>query len=145
MEEFFVTKASVLDTPAEKLAAIRTVVDALAAELKIPSESALAAVTAREKVMSTGVGQGVAIPHAKLKGLKKFALSISRSSGNIDYGALDGQPVQILALLLSPEEQTKEHVRMIADITKRLKFSHVRQGILDAKNASDIEKAFLKA
>jgi mannitol/fructose-specific phosphotransferase system IIA component (Ntr-type) len=95
--------------------------------------------------MSTGIGQGVAIPHAKLKGLKKFALSISRSGGSIDYGALDGQPVQILALLLSPEDQTKEHVRMIAEITKRLKFSHVRQGILDAKSAAEISKAFLKA
>jgi mannitol/fructose-specific phosphotransferase system IIA component (Ntr-type) len=145
MEEIFVTKASVLDIPAEKSAAIRSAVSALAGELKIPVDSAFDAVTAREKVMSTGIGQGVAIPHAKLKGLKKFALSISRSGGSIDYGALDGQPVQILALLLSPEDQTKEHVRMIAEITKRLKFSHVRQGILDAKSAAEISKAFLKA
>lgn len=145
MEEFIVSKATVLDLPSEKTAAIRAAVDALAAELKIPAESTAQAVMAREQVMSTGIGQGVAIPHAKIKGLKKFALSISRSSANIEYGALDNQPVRILTLLFSPEEQSKDHVKVIAEITKRLKFSHVRQAILDAKNASEVEKAFLKA
>lgn len=118
---------------------------ALAKELGLDGDAIHAAVMEREKVMSTGMGHGVAIPHAKIKGLKDFVISVSRAEAPINYGALDATPVRILVLLLSPEDRTKEHVKMIADITKRLKFSHVRQAILDAKTPDDIASAFLQA
>lgn len=140
-----VSKATMLTLPSDKGGAIRAAVDALAGHLKLNAEHVFTAVMDREKIMSTGMGHGVAIPHAKVKGLADFSLSISRCASPIDYGALDSTPVRILALLLSPEDRVKEHVRMIADITKRLKFSHVRQAILDAKSASEVESAFLEA
>ncbi|MEK8022874.1 MAG: PTS sugar transporter subunit IIA [Candidatus Hydrogenedentota bacterium] len=140
-----ISKATILSLPADKGRAIRAAVDAMANHLKLNAEDIFKAVMDREKIMSTGMGHGVAIPHAKVKGLKNFSLSISRSADPIDYGALDSTPVRILALLLSPEDQVKEHVRMIADITKRLKFSHVRQAILDAKDTAGVESAFLQA
>ena len=144
-ETYFVGRATQLALPSDKKQAIRKAVDAMAGAMKISADDLFDAVMEREKVMSTGMGHGVAIPHAKIKGLKDFAVSISRSDSPIDYGSLDATPVRILALLLSPEDRTKEHVKMIADITKRLKYSHVRQSILDAYTAAEIEAAFLQA
>lgn len=144
-DQYLVIKASVLALPADKTEAIRKAVGSLTAELSLSAEEVTKAVMDREKVMSTGMGHGVAIPHAKIKGLSKFAIAISRATNPIDYGSLDATPVRIFALLLSPENQTKEHVKMIADITKRLKFSHVRQAILDARTSEEIASAFLQA
>ena len=81
MEEFIISKASVLDLPSEKSGAIRAAVDALAFALKIPAESTALAVLAREQIMSTGIGQGVAIPHAKIKGLTEryYQMSVAET------------------------------------------------------------------
>jgi mannitol/fructose-specific phosphotransferase system IIA component (Ntr-type) len=144
IERYYRSKASVLTLPPSKEKAIAEAVAAMAAELKLDAAEITAAVMAREKVMSTGIGQGIAIPHAKVKGLKDFAISISKASAPIDYDSLDKAPVSVLALLLSPEEKMTEHVKIIAEITKRLKFSHVRQSIMDAASAREIEKAFLQ-
>jgi len=145
LDQFLVMNAAVLTLSSDKKEAIRDAVGALTKELDLSANDVYTAVMEREQVMSTGMGHGVAIPHAKIKGLKKFAIAISKSAAPIDYGALDATPVRILALLLSPESQTKEHVQMIAYITKRLKFSHIRQAILDAKTGTEIESAFLSA
>lgn len=145
LDQFLVINAAVLTLSSDKKEAIRDAVGALTKELDLPANDVYTAVMEREKVMSTGMGHGVAIPHAKIKGLKNFAIAISKSAAPIDYGSLDATPVRILALLLSPESQTKEHVKMIAYITKRLKFSHIRQAILDATTGAEIESAFLSA
>lgn len=144
IERYYRSKAAVLNLPAEKEKAIGKAVAALTAELKLDAAEVTTAVMAREKVMSTGIGQGIAIPHAKIKGLKDFAISVSKSATPIEYDSLDKAPVSVLALLLSPEEKMTEHVKIIAEITKRLKFSHVRQSIIEAASAREIEKAFLQ-
>lgn len=145
IESALVNEAILTDLKGDKDAVIKTAVEALAGPLKLNAAEIVAAVMEREKIMSTGLGQGVALPHAKVKGLKKFALSICRTAEEVDYGAIDGQPVRIVALLLSPDGKTKEHVQMIAEVTKRLKFNYVRQAIVDAADARAIEKAFLHA
>ncbi len=138
-------KAVRLDLPSEKGAALRTAVEALAEEAGVPAAEALEAVLAREKVMPTAIGLGVAIPHAKMKGLKKFAFCIGRAKQPIDYDAPDKQPVQILAVLLSPDDKVKEHVKLIAEITRRLKFNHVRHGLVAAKTAKEAVDVFQQA
>lgn len=138
-------EAFLLDLPGEKEGAIRAAVGSVAKVVGLSADSIFASVMEREQIMSTGMGHGVAIPHAKVTGLDRFYVSICRSSQAINYNSLDSTPVRILALLLSPEDRTKDHVKMIADITKRLKFSSVRQAILDAKTVDELETAILTA
>ncbi len=80
--------------------------EALPANLK---NDALAALLAREKLGSTGVGMGVAIPHVKLKGLERAACSLSVHSGGLEWHALDGGQVHILCTVLRPEKPGENH------------------------------------
>ncbi|MBL4888651.1 MAG: PTS sugar transporter subunit IIA [Candidatus Lindowbacteria bacterium] len=136
-----VTDAHLMELPDEKKAAIRATVDSIAKSKGLNADDVFEGVMEREQVMSTGMGHGVAVPHCKMTGLDDFYVSISRSSKPIDYQSLDSTPVRILVLLLSPEDKTKEHVKMIAEITKRLKFSNVREAIIEAKTAKEMEEA----
>ncbi len=141
-ESYLKIKAFQLAVPGDKDAAIRVAVDALAKECKLDADAVYKAVMEREKIIATGMGHGVALPHAKIKGLPDFAMSICRSAEPIAYGALDSTPVRILVLLLSPEEKSKDHVKLIAELNKRMKFASIRQLILNAKTTAEISEAF---
>ncbi|RMH55930.1 MAG: PTS sugar transporter subunit IIA [Candidatus Hydrogenedentota bacterium] len=143
LKSALVSKAHLLELPEGREEALRAAVGSLAAEVGLDEEEVFAAVMEREKVMATGMGHGVAIPHAKIKGIDDFKIAICKSSHPIEYESMDSVPVRILVLLLSPEERVRDHVKIIAEISKKLKFSVVRQGILDAKTPQEMEKAFL--
>jgi mannitol/fructose-specific phosphotransferase system IIA component (Ntr-type) len=92
---------------------IRELVTALAAKGALPEsavEEVVAALIKREQNGSTGFGKGVAVPHAKHPQIKKMAGTVGRSVGGIDFAALDHQPVYSIFLLLSPENQPKQHL-----------------------------------
>ena len=82
------------------------------------------AVLARESQATTGIGKGVALPHAKLKGIKKPIGTIGRSSEGIDFSALDSKPVYSVILLLSNPENPDEHLQAMETI-----FKHVQRDI----------------
>lgn len=132
----------VLHLPEEKEAALTALVRPLARRLATDESPLLSAVLAREAIMTTGMGHGVAVPHAKIAGLKRPILAIGISGAGIEYGALDGSLVKIVALFLTPQENPKEHVKFLADLTKRLKYAHLRTRLLEAKRAEDIVTAF---
>lgn len=142
LDSYLKTKAIQLAVPPEKDAAIRAAVDGLAGACGLDADAVYQSVMEREKIIATGMGHGVAVPHAKIKGLQDFALTICRSTDAISYGALDSTPVRILVLLLSPEDKVKEHVKVIAELNKRMKFASLRQSILNAKSAAEIADAF---
>lgn len=142
LDSYLKTKAIQLAVPSEKEGAIRAAVNGLASECGLDADAVFQSVMEREKIIATGMGHGVAVPHAKIKGLKDFALTICRSEDAISYGALDSTPVRILVLLLSPEDKVKEHVKVIAELNKKMKFASLRQSILNAKSAAEIADAF---
>lgn len=82
------------------------------------------AVMARESQATTGIGKGVALPHAKLKGIKHPICAIGRSSDGIDFSALDSKPVYTVILLLSNPENPDEHLQAMETI-----FKHVQRDI----------------
>jgi len=107
--------------------AIRELIDALAAAGGIPRKSApdvAKAVLGRETQATTGIGKGVALPHAKIKGLKKPVGTIGRSSEGIDFSALDSKPVYSVILLLSSPDNPDEHLQAMETI-----FKHVQRDI----------------
>ncbi|WP_020676487.1 PTS sugar transporter subunit IIA [Geopsychrobacter electrodiphilus] len=92
----------------------------------------------RERLGSTGIGDGVAIPHGKLKGMPSLMLAFGRSTVGVDFESMDGQPAHLFFLLLAPEESVGVHLKALARISKLLKDVTVRQLMINATSAEEI-------
>ncbi|TVR00143.1 MAG: PTS sugar transporter subunit IIA [Desulfovibrionales bacterium] len=88
----------------------------------------------RESLGSTGIGDGVAIPHGKLEGLERIALVVGRSVDGVDFDALDRKPCHIFFMVLAPEQVAGMHLRILASITRLLKDETFRGAFLSAGN-----------
>ncbi|MGN6848775.1 MAG: PTS sugar transporter subunit IIA [Sphingomicrobium sp.] len=89
-----------------------------AQRLAIDPATILAGLSEREQLGSTGFGQGVAIPHAKIEGLDRIYGLFARLGDPIDYKAIDGRPVDLVFLLLSPADSGAEHLKALAAISR---------------------------
>ena len=89
-----------------------------AQRLEITPAEILATISEREQLGSTGFGQGVAIPHGKIDGLNQIYCLFARLSEPIDYKAIDGKPVDLVFLLLSPSDAGAEHLKALAAISR---------------------------
>ena len=92
----------------------------------------------RERLGSTGIGDGVAIPHGKLKNIEHLMISFGRSRAGIDFDSMDGKPAHLFFLLVAPEESVGVHLKMLARISKLLKSPVVRQRLLEASTGEDL-------
>ena len=101
----------------------------------------LAALQAREALLSTGIGDGVAIPHAKTGLVGGLLLAAGTSARPVDYDALDGQPADLFFLLLGPESAATEHVKALGRISRVLRRPGLRERLRQAPDAA----AFLRA
>lgn len=81
----------------------------------------------RERLGSTGIGDGIAIPHGKLRDLDRLALSFGRSTEGVDFESMDGKPVHLFFLLVAPENCAGIHLRALAKIARFLKNGSVRK------------------
>ncbi|ORJ59544.1 PTS sugar transporter subunit IIA [Geothermobacter hydrogeniphilus] len=107
-------------------------------EPSLDRDEVVAILQEREQLGSTGIGDGVAIPHGKLRKLDKLLISFGRSRGGIDFDSMDGRPAQLFFLLVAPEESVGVHLKTLARISKLLKNPSVRQALLDAEDAESI-------
>lgn len=129
--------------------AIAELVESLAnagAIAKKSTKDVVKAILAREGQATTGIGKGVALPHAKLKGVKKAIATIGRSSDGLDFSALDYKPVYSVILLLSSPEKPDEHLQAMETIFKHvqrdifrkfLRQSETREAIVDLIHEAD--------
>src|SRR3982074_1363160 len=92
----------------------------------------------REKLGSTGVGAGIAIPHGKLAKLSKLFGLFARLERPVDFEALDGQPVDLIFLLLAPEGAGADHLKALARIARLLRDSDVARKLRDSRDAEAI-------
>jgi PTS system nitrogen regulatory IIA component len=104
----------------------------------IQSEEMIEVLLEREKLGSTGIGDGIAIPHGKLKGLDSLVISFGRSREGIDFDSIDGRPAHIFFLLMAPESSTGQHLKALAKISRMLKDPEFRNDLLSAKNAEEL-------
>lgn len=86
--------------------------------LDLDTSAILASLTEREQLGSTGFGHGVAIPHGKVEGLKRIYCLFARLSEPLEYKAIDGRPVDLVFLLLSPPDAGAEHLKALASISR---------------------------
>lgn len=90
---------------------------------------------AREKLGSTGLGQGIAIPHGRIKGLKQAAGALIRLATPTPFDSPDGRPVNLLFVLLVPEQATEEHLQLLSELAQRFSERSFRESLLAATDA----------
>ena len=128
-----------------KTEAIGELVNLLAAngELTDPKK-VLDAVLDREATRTTGIGNGLAIPHGKCTGTDHLVMAIGRPGTAIDFQAIDGRPVNLIWLLSSPPDKTGPHIHALARISRLMTIDKFRQSLAGAKDAQEMFDAIVK-
>jgi len=106
---------------ADKEDALNQLIDALVASRLVPKPKGAAVrkeVIERERQASTGIGRGIGIPHARSGQVKQIVMAIGRVPGGVDFGAVDGERVRVILLLVSPAEHTDEHLAAMRAIVR---------------------------
>lgn len=130
----------------ERWSAIVELVELLVARGKVRSEDrdlVLAALRQREETMSTGIGFGIAIPHASSERVDEVVAAFGRSMSGIEFDSLDNAPVKFIVLFVVPKDQFQTHLRTLAAIAKFLNDRTVRERLGAAANAEEIHDIFL--
>ena len=107
-----------------------------AAATGLPAPAIQEALTARENLGSTGVGGGVAIPHARMAGLDRIYGLFARLDRPVDFDAIDEQPVDLVCLLLAPQNAAKNHLQALAAVSRRLHARHMGDRLRKAPDAA---------
>lgn len=98
---------------------------------------------ARERLGSTGLGQGIAIPHGRIKGLKEAAGAFLRLAAPVQFDAPDGRPVNLLFVLLVPEQANETHLQLLSELAQMFSDRSFREGLIDAPDAAHIHEMFV--
>ena len=104
----------------------------------ITTEEVFDSLIGRERLGSTGLGQGVAIPHGRMSGLQEPVGACIRLAGAIDFDALDRKPVDLLFALLVPEESTDEHLQLLAQLAQMFSDPAFTQQLRETGNSQDL-------
>lgn len=129
----------------ERWSAIVELVDLLVGlkQINAPDRDViLAALRQREETMSTGIGFGIAIPHASSDRVDRVVAAFGRSAGGIEFDSLDNAPVKFIVLFVVPKDQFQTHLRTLAAIAKFLNDRSVRERLGSAPTAQEILEIF---
>jgi len=136
LSEVLTEPAVVLDLRGpDKWHLIGTLTDSLVASRQIVPghrDRVLDALLSRERSMSTGMENGIAIPHTSVAEVEHTAVALGISSAGVDFHAIDGRPTHLIMLLVNPSNRTKAHIRTLAEIARLLSSSELRQGLQSA-------------
>ena len=98
----------------------------------------LLAVRAREKILSTGIGLGIAIPHARISSVERFVVALGRHAKGLDFESIDQKPVHIVVLIAGPKDTQKPYLELLAQLSKRLKLADVRTKIAEGADPAEV-------
>lgn len=102
------------------------------------AKSVLKSVLERETTRTTGIGNGLAIPHGKCSGTDHLVMAIGKPLTPIDFSAIDGKPVTLIWMLTSPPDQTGPHIHALARISRLMTIDKFRQALAAARSAQDV-------
>ena len=123
----------------DKEGVIRELVDLLAKADEIKNrEELVRALMVRESLGSTGIGQGIGIPHGKSKNIKELVAAFGISQKGVNFDSLDGEPVYLFFLLIAPEESAGPHLKALARISRLLKDKYFRDRLRKAKDEKEV-------
>jgi PTS system nitrogen regulatory IIA component len=142
LSDFVVSESVIVDLQATgKEGAIREIVRGLNQAGKLAEgdlESVSRAILGREELGSTGIGQGVAVPHTRHPTVDRLIGTVALSRQGVDFAALDGEPVNIFFLLISPPNQPGDHLRALENISRHLKDERFVSFLRQAKTRHDV-------
>jgi PTS system nitrogen regulatory IIA component len=130
---------------ADRAALFAAVAQLWQAQHPMPATDAAGLLSARETLGSTGLGRGVAIPHARCKELTSALVAFVRTRTPIEFDAPDGLPVDCFVLMLAPEKAAQAHLDLLGQIATSLSRADVRDALRSAKSADDVVRAFAPA
>ncbi|MCH7707586.1 MAG: PTS sugar transporter subunit IIA [Deltaproteobacteria bacterium] len=110
-------------------------------EPQIEAERLLEVLLEREALQSTGIGEGVAIPHGKMVGLDRLVASFARNPDGVDFDAIDGQPTHHFFLLVVPEHSGGQYLKALARISRFFRDAAFRQKLVEADSVDDVIRA----
>ena len=120
-------------------ALVDTFVDVIENELL---EEIREAIISREKIMSTGIGQGLAIPHGKTDGVTQNYAAFARLKEPIEFNSIDSKPVQLIFLMVSPYSDQKSHIRLLSRVSTLMNYDDFRSNLLIVPNQEDLVELF---
>ena len=142
LSEFVVTEAIIPNLEAtSKDAAVQAMVASLKDAGAIPAgdeESIVAAILKREELGSTGIGNGVAVPHTKHPSVDRLVATVAISTEGVDFASLDGEAVYVLFLLVSPPDRPGDHLRGLENISRHLRDQTFCNFLKQSKSVEDI-------
>lgn len=112
-----------------------------AAEPSVPADELLSVLIDREELQSTGIGEGVAIPHGKMAGLDCLMATFARSDDGVDFASIDGKPTQLYFMLVVPEHSGGQHLKALARISRFFRDPSFRGKLMDATSTEAIFRA----
>jgi fructose PTS system EIIBC or EIIC component len=127
------TKSEILNAMIELAATSDRVID---------KEKMRSAILEREKIMSTGVGSGFAIPHGKTDAVQDIVAAFAITEQPIDYQSLDDQPVRIIFLLVGKDNSVGPHIKLLSRISRLMNKEEFRKKLIDAESSSEILQIF---
>ena len=127
-----------------KNAAIAELVHLLAANGQVTDEKkVLDSVLERESTRTTGIGNGLAIPHGKCSGTTDLVMAIGKPAQPIDFQSIDGRPVSVIWMLTSPPDKTGPHIHALARISSLMTIDKFQQALRAAKTSDEVYKAIV--
>jgi PTS system nitrogen regulatory IIA component len=113
-------------------------------EPSIDKKTLINVLVERERLGSTGIGDGVAIPHGKLSGVSHPLISFGRSRRGLDFDSMDGQPAYLFFLIVAPENSSGYHLQVLAKIAKILKNSVFREKLMEASSRPELYRIIIE-
>ena len=120
-------------------ALVDTFVDVIENELL---EEIREAIISREKIMATGIGQGLAIPHGKTDGVTQNYAAFARLKEPIEFNSIDSKPVQLIFLMVSPYSDQRSHIRLLSRVSTLMNYDDFRSNLLIVPNQEDLVELF---
>ena len=111
---------------------------------EVSQEEMVRVLLERERLGSTGIGGGIAIPHGKMKSISSLLMGFGRSRQGVDFDAMDGKRTHLFFLLLAPENSTGGHLKMLARISRLLKNSVFKERLMNAEDWRELYAAIEK-
>lgn len=123
----------------EKSAVLREMAQRLAAQREsLNADQVLQVLWERERISTTAIGEGVAIPHGKLVGIERVIGVFARSPSGVDFASLDGAPTHLFFVLLAPEDAAADHLKALARISRLLKDGGFRARLMQGRTREEI-------
>jgi PTS system nitrogen regulatory IIA component len=122
----------------DKKGVLQELAEVLADSSEVKQEDMVRVLLERERLGSTGIGGGIAIPHGKMESLESLLMGFGRSIQGVDFDAMDGKRSHLFFLLLAPENSTGGHLKMLARISRLLKNSVFKERLMNAADRQEL-------